>query len=51
MIDVGASADDARTAWAALRVARETLVAVPTWPAPRATTRWTGSSRSGCGQR
>ena len=29
MIDVGASADDARTAWAALRVARETLVAVP----------------------
>ena len=29
MIDVGASAPDARTAWAALRVARETLVGVP----------------------
>ncbi len=29
VIDVGASADDARTAWAAVRVARETLVAVP----------------------
>jgi hypothetical protein len=29
VIDVGASAEDARTAWAALRVARETLVAVP----------------------
>ena len=29
VIDVGASADDARTAWSALRVARETLVAVP----------------------
>ena len=29
MIDVGASADDARTTWAAVRVARETLVAVP----------------------
>ena len=29
VIDVGASAPDARTAWAALRVARETLVAVP----------------------
>jgi len=29
VIDVGASADDARTAWSALRVSRETLVAVP----------------------
>ena len=29
VIDVGASAPGARTAWAALRVARETLVAVP----------------------
>ena len=29
VIDVGASADDARTAWSALRVARETLVRVP----------------------
>ena len=29
VIDVGASAPGARTAWSALRVARETLVAVP----------------------
>ena len=29
VIDVGASGEDARTAWAALRVSRETLVALP----------------------
>ena len=29
VIDVGASADGARTSWAALRVARQTLVSVP----------------------
>ena len=29
VIDVGASAEDARTAWAALRVSRETLVSLP----------------------
>ena len=29
VVDVGASADDARTAWAALRVSRETLVRLP----------------------
>jgi len=29
VIDVGASADDSRTSWAALRVSRQTLVRVP----------------------